>query len=78
MASSRKHADHTRRPAREVTVAAHNLNFHLEHHLLPTALQDSLARMHIDLMLQRGALDPRSVALSELGTLGSVTRRYNL
>jgi fatty acid desaturase len=57
-----------------LTVAPHNVNFHLEHHLLPTVPQQSLARMH-RLLQQRGALDSRSVALSYLGTLRLVTRQ---
>jgi fatty acid desaturase len=58
----------------KMTVAPHNVNFHLEHHLLPTVPQHSLARMH-RLLRQRGALDSRNVALSYLDTLRSVTRR---
>jgi fatty acid desaturase len=55
-----------------ITVAPHNVNFHLEHHLLPTVPQHLLARMH-RLLLQRGALSPQNTALSYLDTLRLVT-----
>ncbi|HVH97482.1 MAG TPA: fatty acid desaturase family protein [Enhygromyxa sp.] len=57
-----------------ITVAPHNVNFHLEHHLLPTVPQHSLARMH-RMLSQRGALDSQNVALSYLDTLRLVTSR---
>jgi fatty acid desaturase len=58
----------------KMTVAPHNVNFHLEHHLLPTVPQHRLARMH-RLLLQRGALSPQNVALSYRDTLRSVLRQ---
>lgn len=42
--------------AARLTVAPHAVNYHLEHHLLPTVPLHALARMHA-LLRQRGALD---------------------
>ena len=44
-----------------LTVAPHNVNYHLEHHLLMTVPHQSLPRMHA-LLVERGAIPPARLA----------------
>lgn len=57
-----------------LTVAPLAVNFHLEHHLLPTVPLYSLPRMH-HLLHERGALDGCHIASGYIDVLRSVTRR---
>jgi fatty acid desaturase len=56
-----------------LTVAPHSVNYHLEHHLLPTVPLHSLARMH-RLLEQRGALAGCHLASGYFDVLRAVTR----
>jgi fatty acid desaturase len=61
--------------AARLTVAPHAVNYHLEHHLLPTVPLYSLARMH-ELLRQRGALDGCHLSTSYRDMLRIVTSAH--
>ena len=56
-----------------LTLAPHNVNYHLEHHLLPTVPQHALPRMH-RLLHERGALEGCHVAASYWKVLRAAVR----
>lgn len=58
-----------------LTVAPHAVNYHLEHHLLPTVPLYSLARMH-QLLRQRGALEGCHLSSSYREMLRLVTTAH--
>ncbi len=56
----------------KLTVAPHAVNYHLEHHLLPTVPLYALPRMHA-LLRERGALDTSPLASGYLDVLRQVS-----